>query len=329
MKANLLVALFIILFLSITSKEPDAEIEIQTKSLGAELTSLKYKGIEYLHDGLSFWDQHSPILFPIVGKLRYDETIINGETYEIPKHGFAMNSEFEKIGDHAYILTSNNETLDMFPFDFELYVTYKVDKNKLFFNYTVINKTPRETMLFGIGGHPGFKCEYYKEKCEIEFEQKEEHIKIIPVNITEGIMSTDIIDGNTVIVDKQYLKIKKDSFINDAIVFTDMTSKSVFLKNDGKKILKFNYDGFKYLGIWSAKGNAPYVCLEPWYNTPDYTNSTKEFSEKKDIIKLESGDKFEIGFSVEIIDDDGASSIGTNLKYFSLLTIICLIGILI
>ena len=306
MKANLLVALFIILFLSITSKEPDAEIEIQTKSLGAELTSLKYKGIEYLHDGLSFWDQHSPILFPIVGKLRYDETIINGETYEIPKHGFAMNSEFEKIGDHAYILTSNNETLDMFPFDFELYVTYKVDKNKLFFNYTVINKTPRETMLFGIGGHPGFKCEYYKEKCEIEFEQKEEHIKIIPVNITEGIMSTDIIDGNTVIVDKQYLKIKKDSFINDAIVFTDMTSKSVFLKNDGKKIL-----------------------IEPWYNTPDYTNSTKEFSEKKDIIKLESGDKFEIGFSVEIIDDDDASSIGTNLKYFSLLTIICLIGILI
>ena len=106
MKANLLVALFIILFLSITSKEPDAEIEIQTKSLGAELTSLKYKGIEYLHDGLSFWDQHSPILFPIVGKLRYNETIINGETYEIPKHGFAMNSEFEKIGDHAYILTS-------------------------------------------------------------------------------------------------------------------------------------------------------------------------------------------------------------------------------
>ena len=54
-----------------------------------------------------------------------------------------------------------------------------------------------------------------------------------------------------------------------------------------------------------------------------------EFSEKKDIIKLESGDKFEIGFSVEIIDDDDASSIGTNLKYFSLLTIICLIGILI
>ena len=103
----------------------------------------------------------------------------------------------------------------------------------------------------------------------------------------------------------------------------------MFLKNDGKKILKFNYDGFKYLGIWSKEGDAPYVCLEPWYNTPDYTNSTMEFSEKKDIIKLESGDKFEIGFSVEIIDDDDASSIGTNLKYFSLLTIICLIGILI
>ena len=37
-------------------------------------------------------------------------------------------------------------------------------KNELFFNYRVINKTPDNNMLFGIGGHPGFKCDYSKER---------------------------------------------------------------------------------------------------------------------------------------------------------------------
>ena len=47
-----------------------------------------------------------------------------------------------------------------------------------------------------------------------------------------------------------------------------------------------DFEKFKYLGIWSQIG-ADFVCFEPWYNTPDYVNSNKEFKEKKDIIELE------------------------------------------
>ena len=75
------------------------DLIIQSKSLGAELTSIKYKGKEMLHDGKSFWNQQSPVLFPIVGKLRYDKAKINDKEYKIPKHGFAMNMDFEKIGE--------------------------------------------------------------------------------------------------------------------------------------------------------------------------------------------------------------------------------------
>ena len=289
----------IIYFVTKNSDKSNEDLEIQTTSLGAELTSIKYKGIERLHDGKTFWNQHSPILFPIVGKLRYDSTIINGKEYSIPKHGFAMNINFEKIDEHSYKLISNSETLEQFPFNFELYVNYKIKNNILYFNYKVINKTPNENMLFGIGGHPGFKCDYYKENSEVEFEVEENDIKIIPVNITLGLMSDELIDGNTVIKNKKILEIKKNSFENDAIVFTDMKSKSVILKEDKKKILKFNFEDFKYLGIWSAIGEAPYVCFEPWYNTPDYVNSSKGFSEKKDIIQLKPNEEFNVGFSVE------------------------------
>ena len=86
-------------------------LEIQTKKEGAELTSIKFNGIEKLHEANSFWNQQSPILFPIVGKLRYDVALINGKEYHIPKHGFACNKTFEKIGEHSYKLVSNEETL--------------------------------------------------------------------------------------------------------------------------------------------------------------------------------------------------------------------------
>ena len=61
--------------------------------------------------------------------------------------------------------------------------------------------------------------------------------------------------------------------------------------------MKLNFEGFKYLAIWSIKQKeAPFICLEPWYNTADYINSTNEFKDKKDIIKLEPGEKFHAEF---------------------------------
>jgi galactose mutarotase-like enzyme len=273
-------------------------LEIQTKKEGAELTSIKYNGVERLHEVNSFWKQQSPILFPIVGKLRYDVALINEKEYPIPKHGFACNMVFEEMGNHSYKLTSNDETLKKYPYQFELYVNYTIEKNILYFNYKVINISENEKMLFGIGGHPGFKCNYTNEKCTVEFEEEENEIKIIPVDIKVCLLDNNYKNGNDVLVDKKILKLKKNSFENDAIIFTDIKSKSLILKDDDKKLLKFNFGQFKYLGIWSSIG-ADFVCFEPWYNTPDYINSTKDFKEKKDIIELEPGKEFNINFSVE------------------------------
>lgn len=275
-------------------------MEIQTINKGAELTSVKYNGVERLHDAKTFWDQHSPVLFPIVGKLRYGTTLINGKEYEIPKHGFAMNMDFEKIGEHSYKLTSNEKTLKNFPFEFELFIFYTIDKNKLTFNYKILNKS-KEKMLCGLGGHPAFKCNYSNEKCSVEFEKEENEVKIIPVDISCCLLSNKFINGEKLIKNKKILELKKNSFENDAIILTGMKSKYVILKDNGKQLLKFNFDGFDYLGIWSQE-NAPFVCFEPWYNTPDYVDSSKEFKEKKNIIEIEPGKEFKINFSVEFYD---------------------------
>ena len=103
-------------------------LEIQVSNRGAELTSIKFNNKEMLHDGRKYWDRTSPVLFPMVGRLRDNKTIINEQTYEIPQHGFAKDMEFELIQDtdnaKVYMTKSNEETLKMYPFKFELYIAY-------------------------------------------------------------------------------------------------------------------------------------------------------------------------------------------------------------
>ena len=48
------------------------------------------------------------------------------------------------------------------------------------------------------------------------------------------------------------------------------------------KLLEFEFTGFPYLALWSKKG-APFVCIEPWYNTADKIDSNSQFKEKENI----------------------------------------------
>ena len=99
-------------------------LEIKTTSKGAELISCKLNGEEKIHDGESFWNRHAPILFPIVGKLKDNQTEIEGKIYKMGQHGFARDMEFKKIGENKYVLTSSAETLEKYPYEFELYESF-------------------------------------------------------------------------------------------------------------------------------------------------------------------------------------------------------------
>ena len=115
-------------------------INIETVKKGAELVSVKINDVEKMHDGESFWNRHSPVLFPIVGKLKEGKTTIDGNEYFMGQHGFARDMEFEEIGEHSYVLKSNEETLKKFPFNFEFYIGYEVIGNTVITKYKVVNK---------------------------------------------------------------------------------------------------------------------------------------------------------------------------------------------
>lgn len=272
-------------------------IEIKTVKKGAELVSAKFNGIEKMHDGESFWNRHSPILFPIVGKLKDGKTQIDGNVYEMGQHGFARDMEFEEIGENSYLLKSNGETKSKFPFEFELYVSYEVTKNILTTKYKVINKDTKN-MVFGLGGHPAFACEYSSGKYRLEFEDIEDEIEFY--QLENGLVkenpenSKRFLRENRIFLDRKI-------FENDAIIMKNLHSDDIYLKTETKTILGFNFKGFPYLAIWS-KPDAPFICIEPWFNTADKVNASGVFEEKEDLINLKPEEKFEAQYSVKFFE---------------------------
>lgn len=269
-------------------------VEIKTISKGAELISAKLNGFEKMHDGESFWNRHAPVLFPIVGKLKDGKTIIENKEFNMGQHGFARDMEFEQLGEHSYVLKSNEETLKRYPYNFELYISYEVNKNEITTKYKIINKDSK-TMFFGLGGHPAYSCDYSSGKYRLEFEKVEEDLEIYQLNA--GLVKL------TPEKKEKYFKenrifLDKNTFENDALILKNLKSRTVYLKAETRTVLAFHFDKFPYLGIWS-KPEAPFICIEPWFNTADKVNSNGIFNQKEDIIQIKPEEIFEAEYSVE------------------------------
>ncbi len=277
---------------------------------GGELISFKINGEEKIHQGENsvdengkvYWKGHSPVLFPIVGKLKKNRTLIGGRTYELMQHGFARDLEFEPITNlsnfHSYVLKSNKYTLTRYPYEFELYNTYRTEENRLTTIYKVVN-TGLINLPFGIGGHPAYKIdqsELAKGHYYLEFEQEENKLHFL--YLVDGLIGTEYAKDR--LINKKYIQLDSHTFDDDALIMKGITSNKISLKNyaTNKTILTMDFTGFPYLSIWS-KPNAPFICIEPWYSTADNIKSTGVFTQKQDIISLKPNDSFECKYTVE------------------------------
>ena len=135
-------------------------IEIEVADHGAELQSLRKNGKEYLWQGdARYWGRRSPVLFPMVGRVWGDVYRHNGRKFELGQHGFARDMDFTLISrtdsSLTYRLRSNESTLQLYPFDFTLDITYRIDGSTLAVSWSVTNDST-EVMPFQIGAHPAF-----------------------------------------------------------------------------------------------------------------------------------------------------------------------------
>jgi galactose mutarotase-like enzyme len=286
------------------------ETLMKSSNLGGELISFKVDGIEKIHqgqeavdeNGKAYWKRHAPVLFPIVGKLKKGQTIINGRTYEMSQHGFARDLEFETLSKYdniqQYVLRSNKYTLARFPYSFELYNTYKKDDNKLIVDYKVVN-TGFTNMPFCIGGHPAFKIDpddMERGNYYLEFVEAEPNAHFL--YLVDGLVGTEY--SRRKLESNQRIRLDGHTFDNDALIIKGIKNRKIILYNSrtNKQVLMMDYSDFPYLGIWSKPG-APFLCLEPWTATADRVNGNNVFAKKPDITIIPSGAEFNVKFEVE------------------------------
>lgn len=273
-------------------------LKAQIKHLGAELISLKSnQNKEYIWEGNpTFWGKHSPILFPIVGTLKNNIYLINGKQYQLNRHGFAREMEFELIQktpeSARFSLISTKETKKMYPFDFELQICYSLKGNKLNIDFKVENKN-EITMPFSIGAHPALALPGNFENYRLEFQQDE----ILNYYLLEG----GLISNNSVELplNNRQLGLKYQLFENDALVFKTLKSNSITILEKANPIVKVNFNEFPNLGIWTVQ-NAPFLCVEPWFGYSDTLTGYDDFSKKEGIRLLRKMETFESNYNLEV-----------------------------
>ncbi len=272
----------------------------QIDDMGAQLHSLVTKddGFEYLWQGNpDIWYGQAPVLFPIIGQLAEDKFRYDGKDYPLAKHGFARKMMFEAAdveGARAvFILRSNEETLGMFPFNFEFAVCFELVGRAIKVTHTVTNLDDK-TMYFSLGAHPGFNCAIGDY---LEFEESEEGAQVEKIDKENIIIGTKF---DVELEEGRRLRLTPDLFAEDALIFSDLNSNVVTLKSDNSsRTVRFDFGDVPFLGIW-AKPNAPYVCIEPWYGVNDDRIRYEDVSQKRGIQSLEPEETFDLVWIAEL-----------------------------
>lgn len=261
------------------------QLTLTLSTLGAELQSIMdADGKEYLWQAdPAFWNRHSPLLFPIVCGLWEDTYRLQGKEYRLGRHGFARDTEFKVIakGDSQVIfaLHDSPETMNDYPFHFNLSVSYKLRDNKVHVVWHVEN-TDDKPIFFQIGGHPAFNVPGLLPgeplKGLLKFDNAE------PIRLF-GNIGGCIDKGRREQVETEdgVWAFTQESFKDDAVIFDHSQIKHVELLNpNGETEVTLDFKT-PAVGIWSPYGKeAPFVCIEPWYGIHDWAEYDGDFRDK-------------------------------------------------
>ena len=284
------------------------DLTITVSNQGAEVQSVKSNksGREFIWQAdPQVWGRHAPVLFPIVGRLKNDQYQYQGKIYHLGQHGFARDSVFE-IEEKTptaitFVLRANEKTLENYPFNFELKVRYSLDSYSLKEEFIVKNLDDK-TMIFGIGGHPGFNLptndKISKEDYYFKFSPNNARVKIpLKAPLLDW-------DSKTKVATNQLFKISNLMFKDDAWVFELKDRNQVTLASEKNNYqVTVTMENAPYVGLWSQyPKTADYACIEPWWGIADTLDASGKLEDKKGMNHLSAGDMWQNGFTMTFHD---------------------------
>lgn len=269
---------------------------------GAELKKVydKKRGMQFMWTGdRRYWNRVSPILFPIVGKLKNDSYTIDEKSYSLSQHGFLRDQEFTLVNNTKtmahFMFASEGKFKDVYPYDFEVHIIYEISGNSLDVNWEVVNLED-EDMYFSIGAHPAFRV----PMCEGET------INDYYIDITPSDKPVERISLKGEVIPQQEiskLQLSAELFKNDAVIFSNI-DEMVLKSSKNSHEVRMDFKDFPYVGVWSKynsedKSVAPFVCIEPWYGIADIFENEGDFKTKTGINKIAPKDMFECAYTME------------------------------
>lgn len=294
--------------ISISSNSLTASID----TMGAQLMSLRKGESEYLWQGDSnWWPRRAPILFPIVGVLKDGEAESAESTISLARHGLARLNQFEVVEQSLSSVTlqlkSTEETRKSYPYDFELKLIFSVAGDTLTQTYEVTN--PANVVLpFTLGAHPAFNIPIPGvEAASLD----QYHLLFTRSWTSYGPSITDeglcdyttpqrlIVDSDTLPLSWELIDREKTITLEDVPDRRITLAANVEASSEAHGI-QMDFEGFDYLGIWSAAPGCPFVALEPWCGIADTVDCDCIFEHKPGIISLEPGQSIAKTLSIKV-----------------------------
>ncbi len=272
--------------IALHSPRLSAEINPQ----GAELHALRdSEGRDLLWSGdPAVWSGRAPVLFPIVGALNQDRYRWHGQTYTLPKHGFARRRLFQVIHSDPSSATLrldwDEQTFAAYPFQFQLDLRFALDGATLSMTATIRNLDRRTPLWASFGFHPAlvWPLPYGQAKAghSLTFAQPEPAPirRIDAAGLLRPAPEPSPVQGRE-------LMLNSALFEDDAIIFDRLASRALSYGAGGGPGLDIAFPDTGLLGVWQKPG-ADYICIEPWRGIADPEGFDGELSDKPGMMQI-------------------------------------------
>lgn len=284
-------------------------LSVEIESNGAEIRKVMHKknGLDYMWKGDSaYWGRVSPVLFPIVGRLKNDQYQLNGEIYGMSQHGFLRDVSFD-LGEQtsttvSFVVESDRRFLPVYPYEFKVTISYTLKEDSLIVCWEVGNRN-KEEMYFSIGAHPAFKVPLLENESIQDYS-----LHFTPATnkqVMEYELKDSLIHEKDSANNISTIQLTDSLFAHDALVYSNID----FIKlvsNKSMHGVEVTLENFPFVGVWSKYMDtdatmAPFVCIEPWYGIADTYNTSGKMNEKFGVNKLGIGETFQVEYSIKFI----------------------------
>ncbi|MED3729509.1 aldose 1-epimerase family protein [Priestia filamentosa] len=282
-------------------------LKVGIENKGAEVRKVEHKKneLDYMWTGDSaYWGRVSPVLFPIVGRLKGDQYQIDGQTYNLPQHGFLRDVEFD-VDNHtteqvSFVFNSAGRFLHIYPYEFKATIYYILNEDSLIVRWKIENDS-KEEMYFSIGAHPAFRIPLLENE-EIE-DYRLEFTPAPNKTVLQYELKDALIHEKGTANDIASISLTASLFKNDAVIYSNIDS-IILASNKSSHGVEVAFNNFPFVGIWSkyieTDGTmAPFVCIEPWYGIADTHDTSGNMKEKFGVNKLEVGKTFHTEYEMK------------------------------